>query len=519
MGLPTPVIVDKLKPFIQGYKYCDYIIEGFSTGFDICHNGEVQLKNEQNSKRLSLEDNIVGQKILEEIAKGRIAGPFNEPPFQNLHCSPLFLVPKKSGDFRLIHNLSAPVGHSVNDGISKSDSSVQYQNLSHAIQIVKKLGRGCLLAKVDIESAFRIIPLNKSNYHLLGFTWKEQFYFDRCLAMGAASSCSIFEKFSTSLHWAMENIGHKNIVHILDDFLFVGPSNAPHCLNSLLAFQNMCSFCGIPLKDAKTVGPCTTLEFLGATIDTIAMEVRLPEDKIQKIKLKLDTLIRKEKATLKELQSLLGLLNFACFVVTPGRAFMRRIIDLTVGLKKPFHHRRLTLEAKADMQSWLTFLNSFNGKCLILDNRWVTTITLSLYTDASNLGFGCIFGNKWCYGTWPSSWGEHHITLKELYTIILAIELWGHNIKNRCIVLFSDKAAVVTMLNKHTTKHKLCMALIRRFVIKIMSDNILVQAQHIAGKFNNLADNLSRLQIAEFQKGLPTAEPLATPIPTHLLPT
>ena len=83
---------------------------------------------------------------------------------------------------------------------------------------------------------------------------------------------------------------------------------------------------------------------------------------------------------------------------------MRRIIDLTIGLKKPFHHRRLTLEAKADMQSWLTFLNSFNGKCLILDDRWVTTITLSLYTDASNLGFGCIFGNKWCYGTWPSSW-------------------------------------------------------------------------------------------------------------------
>ena len=116
-------------------------------------------------------------------------------------------------------------------------------------------------------------------------------------------------------------------------------------------------------------------------------------------------------------------------------------------------------------------------------------------------------------------WGEHHITLKELYPIILAIELWGHNIKNRCIVLFSDNAAVVTMLNKHTTKHKLCMALIRRFVIKIMSDNISVQAQHISGKLNNLAENLSRLQIGEFQKGLPTAEPLATPIPTHLLPT
>jgi hypothetical protein len=37
---------------------------------------------------------------------GRIAGPFSVPLFPTLRVSPIGLVPKKNGDFRMIHNLS-----------------------------------------------------------------------------------------------------------------------------------------------------------------------------------------------------------------------------------------------------------------------------------------------------------------------------------------------------------------------------------------------------------------------------
>jgi hypothetical protein len=64
------------------------------------------------------------------------------------------------------------------------------------------------------------------------------------------------------------------------------------------------------------------------------MEIRLPEDKLVKLKDKFAYIANRKKLTLGELLSLIGFLKFACAVVTPGRAYLMRIIDLTIGLKK-----------------------------------------------------------------------------------------------------------------------------------------------------------------------------------------
>ena len=102
---------------------------------------------------------VVEEKFGKEIQAGRISGPWETPPFNELIISPLGLVPKKSpGEFRLIHHLSHPQGRSTNSGISKEISSVQYTSLDDAVNIVMSLGPGCYLAKTDIKSAFRIIP-------------------------------------------------------------------------------------------------------------------------------------------------------------------------------------------------------------------------------------------------------------------------------------------------------------------------------------------------------------------------
>ena len=113
-------------------------------------------------------------KIKKEIQAGRIAGPFSDAPFQVFHVSPLGVVPKKNpGEFRLIHHLSYPKGHhiSVNDGISVEDSTVTYASIQQAIHIIQRLGRGCYMAKTDIESAFvsyRYTPQTTSYWALLG---------------------------------------------------------------------------------------------------------------------------------------------------------------------------------------------------------------------------------------------------------------------------------------------------------------------------------------------------------------
>ena len=57
--------------------------------------------------------------------------------------------------------------------------------------------------------------------------------------------------------------------------------------------MDMCKQLGVPLTPGKTVGPCTTIQFLGITLDTVSMEARLPDDKLDKGRL----LIRWRKTT------------------------------------------------------------------------------------------------------------------------------------------------------------------------------------------------------------------------------
>ena len=95
----------------------------------------------------------------------------------------------------------------------------------------------------------------------------------------------------------------------------------------------------------------------GREVDTIAMEMRLPKDKLDKAQEQLQRLRHSKKTNLRILQSIIGLLNFACQVVVPGRAFLRRLIALTNGLTRPFHHVRLNKEAISDIEAWLQFLS------------------------------------------------------------------------------------------------------------------------------------------------------------------
>ena len=309
-------------------------------------------------------------------------------------------------NFVVIHHLSYPKGLSVNDGIPHEYSSVSYANIEDAIRFIKNAGHGCFLAKTDIQSAFRIIPINPKDYNLLGMKWDSLYYYDRSMPMGCSSSCRTFEILSTAVELiARHRLRIKFILHLLDDFLIIAPS-----YEACSQFLRLCSYLGIPMAPDKTVGPSTTLSFAGIELDSLSMEARLPRDKIHKCTALISQFLRRKKVTLQELQSLLGLLNFACAVVKPGRALLKRLIDLTLGIRSAHHLIRLTSEAKADLRLWLSFLSKFNGKSFFLLDEWFNSHKLNLFTDASGaLGFGAIFGTHWCYGRWPNEWAYTNI--------------------------------------------------------------------------------------------------------------
>ena len=265
----TPVKVDRLDFLLHGYpdSLKHFLVSSFSCGFRICFVGERHSLESLNLKSALEQPQIVISKIHKEREAGRIAGPFALPPFPNFRYSPLGIAPKKDpSEFRLIHHLSYPNGSSVNDSTPEECSSVRYASIDDAIFVIKQTGAGCFMAKTDIKSAFRIIPIHPIDYSLLGMKWQDMYYFDRCLPMGCSSSCAIFEAFSTALEWlALNRFEASGVLHILDDFLFIADSREK-CQADLSNFLNMCEYLGVPIAQEKTVGPDTTLQFAGITL-------------------------------------------------------------------------------------------------------------------------------------------------------------------------------------------------------------------------------------------------------------
>ena len=174
-------------------------------------------------------------------------------PYANLQISPLGLVPKqKVGEYRVIHHLSYPEGSSINDGISKDDSIVEYQTIDDAIELIKRYGKGALLAKTDIEHGYKIIPIHPSDHELLGFAIGDNLYFDKTLPMGLSFACNLFERFSTAIHWIVNNkLSISGCVHYLDDFLLVGPSSFSLCNGYLKLFLQLMNSVGGPNQTGK----------------------------------------------------------------------------------------------------------------------------------------------------------------------------------------------------------------------------------------------------------------------------
>ena len=246
---------------------------------------------------------------------------------------------------------------------------------------------------------------------------------------------------------------------------------------------------------------------------------RLPADKLQKGRELLSTLATRRKVTLGELQQALGFLNFICKVISPGRAFLRRIHDLTRGVQRRHHYIRLSNAARADIHAWLCFLNEHNGISILRRVRWLSSDAIRLYSDAAaSCGFAAVLGTHWLGGFFPVSWQSYHISILELYPIVVAVILWAPKLKDKCINFHCDNSNVVHAINSQTSKQPKLMALLRKLVVACLKGNILFTATHVPGYQNVIPDLISRFQVQRARQLAPWLDSGATTVPDSLQP-
>ena len=203
----SPLVVAAWQQALKGHpdqKYVRLLLEGMKEGFRIGFDYAKYRCSSAKKNMVSACKNptVVTEYLKKELELGRVIGPLAKGSV-NLHVNRFGVIPKphQPGKWRLIVDMSHPESHSVNDGIEKPLCSLTYASVDEAVALIQTLGKGTLLAKLDLESAYRIIPVHPDDRQLLGMEWEGEWYVDTRLPFGLRSAPKIFTTVADALMW------------------------------------------------------------------------------------------------------------------------------------------------------------------------------------------------------------------------------------------------------------------------------------------------------------------------------
>ena len=228
--------------------YVRYILTGIEHGFQIGVKDHSPLRSaSKNMQSANQNEDVIENYLSKEIAAGNILGPI--PLSSSVHINRFGVIPKKHqmGKWRLITDLSFPEGYSVNDAIDSELCSMSYISVDLVARRAMSLGRGALIAKIDIKSAYRLVPICGFDRQWLGMRWKDQTFVDGMLPFGLRSAPKIFNALADALEWIVFQAGVQHIFHYLDDFAVIGSPGSGECQHTLNILARICDNLGVPV--------------------------------------------------------------------------------------------------------------------------------------------------------------------------------------------------------------------------------------------------------------------------------
>ena len=449
---------------------------GYEIEFDNfpCYSGSLNEIpfSEEEAKIVSLEV----EKLLEKGAVIKVL------PEKDQFVSSLFLVPKKDGSLRPVINLR------------KLNEFVKYQHfkqehLSYALDLIQK---NDYLTSIDLTDAYFSISIHQEYRKYLRFSWNGVLYEFKVLCFGLASAPRIFTKVLKPVFAFFRQQGIRCMYYI-DDSLNMN-ENSDSCLENTNVMVRKLDDLGFRVNLKKSVlVPTKRIVFFGLIIDTVLYKVFLTDEKIDKILSFGRILLEKREITIRSLSSFIGLIVHAFYAVTVGRLHYRslernKVSALQLACGDYESKILLSKDSQNEIKWWIENLSLQNGKPIRHK-----PIDCWIETDASLLGWGCKFDDKYTGGRWNETESSNHINFLELLSIFLSLKSFFDNKNSLHIGIKSDNITAVTYINDMG-------GMASPLLDKLSSDiwswcferQLFITAQYIPGSENFEADHMSR---------------------------
>ena len=487
-------------------KYVD-LVWAMADGFPIVDEEFESYECENYSSITSAENKVRMEKILRrELAEGMVSFSENKP-----HCiHALGAVPKTNGGIRQITDCSRPLGISINNHCSTLLKDFCFKNVEDVVLLLEK---GYYMSVVDIQAAYRAVPIREDHRKFQGFKWdwdgSETWFVDNRLCFGMSLGPSYFNYISYFIQEVLSKNYGLNVVNYLDDFIAVGETKEV-CLCARGRMVSVLRTLGFHVSFDKLTFPSTCVTYLGIEIDSDRFELRLPEGKIEKLKSLLDYYSTKKRISKKNLESISGYLSHCSHVVKGGKMFCRSIYDLYKAMVvKNLQFININDDVRSDLAWWRNLCTFFNGSSRIVKDQYY----LPMVSDSSMKGFAVYLGHDWVAGTWSDddciplisncqhisfrpvsdSFDSSNINELELWPVVVGLKRWKHVLRDKSLLLFTDNTQVMFMLRNSRSSNDTCRKWLKEIFWLCAIYNIDLTAQYINTKCNLVADTLSRL--------------------------
>ena len=364
----------------------------------------------ENSASATEYGAILSDTIATWIEEGFVAGPFIFPPLKKFRVNPLKMVPQHN-KVRPVLNVSAPVGSSFNDKVSKTGPErLTMSSAKKFGQSLLKAGVNAIMSKFDMRNAYKIVPCNMADLRLQGFKWCGRFFVETTQPFGAITAVSNYDIVGNTvctLAKCVSSIPNELVHRQIDDVPAVAPMNTSWCEEFTKEYSGICEALNIelapdcPLKD-KAFKLSKEGKVLGIMFDSSTLSWSLPSEKRTEYMNDIHEVLIENCVSLEKAQSILGKLNFVSTMAPMMRTFKKPFQELVCTLiESESISLPLPEEVRSDLLIWWSYLrDNGDGMPLVeelgappLYHKVITTDAAGWKKDSfsnSKVGLGCI---------------------------------------------------------------------------------------------------------------------------------
>jgi hypothetical protein len=275
------------------------------------------------------------------------------------------------------------------------------------------------------------------------------------------------------------------VFNYIDDLIGIAPDEVADKHFSVTI--NLLNKLGLNLSSSKTVPPTYLATCLGINFNIRQGILQIPGQKLQEIVSLCNTHLHTKFITKNKLQALIGSLMFLHKAIKPACVFVNRILAL---LREMGEAAKVAINegAKRDLRWFIACAHAVNGTVKIykcMEPR------IDIFVDASLSGLGGVLDNfvykhsiihkpGYCIAHW------------EAINILVAIRTFSHFIKGKNVTIWCDSQVSVSILNSGRGRDEILQSIACNIWLTQAGLDCNLQFSHIKGKFNIVADLLSR---------------------------